>query len=571
VLLGSGALVVVAAGAASLSDVGAVGRGLVAVLAGAAAAGSVGADRRQLRATAEVLAGSAAVLAVIASWSPAGAGHALVLAGLAALLLALRPVSPSIVAWPVAAWLVAQLGVLSALHPIEFRSLPHVAAVLGTALAGLLVTGVGRRPVAVVALGTTAPWWAAGVLEGQGLLWADGTGGGSRALAAALLVAAAAALLAVRSRRLVRPLLGPRPAVPVLCGLVAGAGVAGALSAGGPAGVPAVGYLGLALAALVASVASPRPDAVLRPAGLSAASTLTGLAVAQLLGDARWGALALLLVAAAVPALLVAARQPADRPGALPVAVGCLAGAGLLADAARALTPRQAAWCLLALAVASLSGAGLLRRQHPELPLAVAGTVVGGVGLLVIGYGPALAPPLAVLGAALTGYGTVAGRRGARAAGCAALVAAAWLIAATAGMTVVEAWSLPAAAGLLLFSGRRLADAPSWPSWGPALAAAFVPSGTLAVVEPGTLRLLLVVAAATLATTLGAVRAVQAPFVVGAVSLVAVAVGRLVAALPWPGLVAVAGAGVLLLAIGAGYEQRRRQAAAAVGHVTDMR
>jgi hypothetical protein len=582
VLLGTGAVAVVAAGAASLTAGGPVGRGLVAVLAVVAAAAALSAGWRSLRATEEVLAGSAAALALIAAFGASGPTRVAVVAVLAALLLGLgwvgglRREDESAAAWPVSAWAAAQIAALTALDGVPFGSTPHVAAVIGTALTGLLLAGTGRRSVAVVALATTAPWWVVGVLEGLGLVWAEETDGASGALGAGLLVAAAAALLAVRSRAILHSLMGPRPAVPVLSGLVAGAGVAGALSGAGPVGVPATGYLGLGLAALVAWKASPERSSVLRPAGLTTATTLTALAVAQLLLDRRWPALALLLLAAALPALLVAARQPVDRPGALPVAVGCLAGSVLLADVGGVLTPGTAGLLLIALAVGSLLAATLLavtllRDDRSEPPLAVTGTVIGLVALAVPGEWSSSAPQLAVLGAALTGYGTLAERDGARAAGCAALVGAAWLTAAGADVTVPEAWTLPAAAGLLLYAGRRLVDAPSWSGWGPGLVTGFAPSATLAVLEPDLGRVLLVVVAATLATTLATWREVQAPLVVGAVSLVVVAVGRLVDVLPWSGLFAVAVAGTLLLAVGALYERRRQQALDALAHVADMR
>jgi hypothetical protein len=493
------------------------------------------------------------------------------LAALAAAFLVVGRFGRAAVSWPLAAWGAGQLAVLTTLPGLGVAPVLHTGVLLGTALAGLAIALRGRPAVAVVALVSAAPWWAAGVLEGQRLVWSAATGGLLRVAAAALLVGAAGGLAVTRSRRVLRPLLGRRPAVPVLAGLVAGAGVAGALSADGPVGVPLGGYLGLGLAAAVAALASPRRDAVLRPAGLSAASTLTGLAVAQLLAAGRWPALALLLVVAAVPALLVAARQPADRPGALPLAVGCLAGAALLADAGGVLTPAQTGWALLGLALAALAAATLLCGHHPELPLAVTGSVIGGLALAVPDDWFRVAAPLAVLGAALTGYGTIAHRRGALAPGSAGLVASAWLAAATAGASVVEAWTLPAAAGLLLYSGRRLADAPSWSAWGPALLTGFTPSVFLAVTGPGTGRLLLVVAAATLTATAATCWGVQAPFVVGAGSLVAVAAGRLVEALPWPALVAVTVAGGLLVTVGALYESRRRLATEAVGRVADMR
>ena len=583
VLLGAGAVAVVAAGAASLLVGGPVGRGLVAVLACVAAGVSVLVGRRDLRTTEEVLAGCAAVLAVIAAYRAGGGWSPWVLAVLAGLLLGLGRLAQlarpgregrSAAAWSISAWATAQLAVLALLGALRSGSAPHGAAVLGTALAGLLVAGVGRRSVAKVALVSTAPWWVVGVVQGLRLVWAARTDDEWRTGIAALVVAAAAGLVLVRYRRLLRPLLGPRAGVPVLAGLVAGTAVAGALSATGPIGVPLTGYLGLGLAALVAALAPTARESVVRPAGLTTATTLAALAVGQLLASGRWPALSLLLAVAALPALLVAARQPVDRPGALPVAVGCLAGSVLLADAGRVLTPGTAGTLLLVLAVASLAVATLLREHRSEYPLALTGAVVGLIALAVPGHWAAASPQLAVLGAALTGYGTVAGRDGARAAGCTALAGAAWLTAAGADVTVPEAWTLPAALALLLYAGPRLADAPSWSSWGPGLVTAFAPSVFLAVVQPGLTRVLLVVAAAT-GTTLAAVlltrQGVQAPFVVGAGSLVTVAVGRLIDVLPWPGLAAVAVAGALLLAVGAGYEHRRQQALGALARVADMR
>ena len=246
-------------------------------------------------------------------------------------------------------------------------------------------------------------------------------------------------------------------------------------------------------------------------------------------------------------------------------------GSVLLADAGRVLSPGTAGTLLLVLAVASLAVATLLREHRSEYPLAVTGAVVGLVALAVPGHWESASPQLAVLGAALTGYGTVAGRDGARAAGCAALTGAAWLAVGGADVTVPEAWTLPAALALLLYSGPRLATAPSWSSWGPGLVTGFVPSVFLALVDPGLTRVLVLVAVATVTTTLATIREVQAPFVVGAGSLVVVAVGRLVDALPWPGLAAVAVAGALLLAVGASYENRRRQALGALSRVADMR
>ena len=54
-------------------------------------------------------------------------------------------------------------------------------------------------------------------------------------------------------------------------------------------------------------------------------------------------------------------------------------------------------------------------------------------------------------------------------------------------------------------------------------------------------------------------------------TLVTVGVGRLVAVLPVPGLVTFGVAGAVLLAVGASYENGRRQAREATASLADMR
>jgi hypothetical protein len=571
VLLTTGAVALTAAGAASLASLGRpLGQLLLAVLAGGTAVASWTAGPRGLRTSEEVLAAAAVVLAVVGAWSAGSSatGRAVLLGCLAGVLLAAALIARSTSAWPVGSWVAAQVAVLAALAGQGW----HTDLVLGTALAGLLVVRSARRPVAAIALATTAPWWAAGVGRGAVDVWTTSAPG-----TAGLLVAVAAALAAVRSRRDLRLLLGPRALVPVMAGVVAGTGIAGALQAGGAAGAPAGGYLGLVVAALVAARADPQPQGLARPVGLALATTCTALSAGQLLLEGRWTALGLLLMAAAVPALLVAARQPVDRPGALPVAVGCLAAAVLLLEADGTSAPGRTGVELLVLAVLALGAATLERHSRSEVPLAVSAVVVGGLGVVHLGWSGdllAAAAGLAVLGASLTAYAARTGRPPARAAGCAALAGAAWLAAADAGTGVLEAYTLPAAAALLLFSGRALATEESWPAWGPALAVGFAPSVVLAVVDDGLLRLVLVVAAAALAMTLASrpgTRSdgpgIRAPFVVGAVSVVAVALGRLAVALPVPGVVAVLVAGVVLLTAGARYERRRKD----TPRVDDMR
>jgi hypothetical protein len=570
VLLAAGAIAVVVAGAASLSLIGRLGS---TVLALAVMAASVRSARRGLRASEETLAIAAVSLAVLGDRATSTGRGVLVLGLLAGLWWLLGRIARSTVTWPVAAWLSAQFAVLTALTGGEPAALTQVAALLGTAVAGLLVAVRARRPMAEIALLTAVPWWVTGVVAGLRMVWTTASGSAA-VLAGVLLVAAAGALLAVRRRPSLRPLLGPHPAVPVLAGGVTGAAVAGVLQALGPAGDPAAGYVGLVTAALVGQFASPRPQSLLRPSGLALAATATGASVVRLLLDGHLTALALLLLTAAAPSVLVAARQPADRPGALPVTVGCLAGSALLAEADGSPAPGGTGPLLLALAVLALAAATLERHSRAEVPLAVSAVVVGVVAVAHVGrtgHAAAASVALAVLGAALVGYAHRTERVPARAVGCAALVGAAWLAVGDAGVRVPEAYTLPLAAVLLLYAGRRLRTAESWTSWGPALLAAFGPSVVLSLVQPDLLRVLLVVLAATFSTITATGEAVRAPFLVGATSLVVVAVGRLAAVLPAAGSVAVAVAGVLLLGVGASYESRRRQAREAVASLADMR
>jgi hypothetical protein len=570
VLLAAGAVALVVAAIASLSLTGWV---LPTALALGTAGASLRCGSRGLRASEETLAVATVALLLVGDQAGPGGASAVVLAALATACWLLGRVRRTAVTWPVAGWAFAQLAVLSALAGAGLTGTSQVGAVLVTATGGVLLTLRARRTVAAVALATAAPWWVTGVVVGTHLVWTTSSTG-TAAAAGLLLVSAAAALLALRSRPALRRWLGPRPLLPVLAGAVTGAALAGLLQSTGPAGVPAAGYLGLVTASLVAELASPRPHSVVRPAGLALACTATVLSVVQLLTDGHWTALALLLVAATAPAVLVAARQPADRPGALPVAVACLAGAALLAEADGTLATGRTGPLLLALTVAALAVATLERHHRDEVPLAVAAVVVGLVAVAHVGRTgdlPALAGALAVLGAALVGYAVRTGRPPARAGGCAALVGAAWLAAADAGVREAEAYSVPLAAVLLLYAGRRLASGPSWSAWGPALAAGYGPSVLLALVEPGLVRMLLVVVAATVTTTAATGWGVRAPLLVGAATLVVVGVGRLVAVLPPSGLVAFLGSGAVLLAVGAGYESRRRQAREAIASVADMR
>jgi hypothetical protein len=154
----------------------------------------------------------------------------------------------------------------------------------------------------------------------------------------------------------------------------------------------------------------------------------------------------------------------------------------------------------------------------------------------------------------------VPGRRGYRWATAAAAAAAGWAWLAVAGVTLPEANLLPAAAIALAagLTARRGPEPPgSWPAYGPGLALALLPSLALAVGGHGLARPLLLGAGALAAVLAGARGRLQAPLVLGAVTLVVLAADAVLpVAARLPRWVSVGGTGLLLLWLGATAERR---------------
>jgi hypothetical protein len=217
--------------------------------------------------------------------------------------------------------------------------------------------------------------------------------------------------------------------------------------------------------------------------------------------------------------------------------------------------------------VAVASGVALVagarwRRGSPE------GPVVESLGLAGLAVGAALAAvdqdrlaeALTVAVPALLGAAG-RGRRHYRWAGSVVAVAAIWAWLVVADVTVLEAYTLPAAAvalaaGLAARNGRAPHPG-SWPAYGPGLALALLPSLALATDGPGLARPLLLSGGAVLVVLAGARSRLQAPLVLGAVTLLGLAVDAawpVAARLPrWT---TVGGSGLLLLWLGATAERR---------------
>ena len=557
VLLGVGAVLLVTAGAAVASAYGGTPIRVVLLVVAAVLAGfSLRAARTRLRSSEETLAASAMGLALAAGdlggpggdpWSPAA---------LVVPFLVLQRIAPTTAVWPLAAWVAGQLAVLRALDSVP--PVLRTEVCLCVALVGLGIALFGRRIVARLALLTSAPWWLVGVLWGSSSSWSES--GAERWLSAALMIAAAFGLLVARLRAALDPLLGPPRTVPVVAGLVAGAATAGAFSSLGALSMTLTGYAGVLLATLSAAYLTGWRRGFLLPVALTAGVVMTVLCVAQLLADERWSQLCLLLVLTAVPTVFVAVHRPEDRSAAVPTAVGCLAGATLLALPDGLLSPALAAVFLTTLyGLSMLAGAVLDPDTRRATAVAAAACAFATVVLLVVeGERGVLAAHLAVQGLLTIVWAGLShrwrrratdGPSAAWAIGAAQLVIATWLAAAVDDRTAVEWYSLSAAAGLLLAAGPRLLKGPSWPAWGPGLLVAAVPSGVLAVAAPDAARAVAVLVAAAAAMVLAGRTGVRAPLLVGAFTSLALALGLTLRALPWPLLAALV-VGLALLAVG---------------------
>jgi hypothetical protein len=559
VLLGVGA-VLVDSGAAAVAGAsgGSAARLPLAFLAVPLAAFSVHAARRGLRATEETLAACSAGLALVAAGWARGSTAAGIAApaAVAVGLLLMAALVRTTAAWPVAAWVAAQLAALHA-TPALPASL-HPTLFLSVSLAGLGVALFGRRLVARLALITTGPWWVAGVAGGTADAWT--TTGAQRQLAAALLVAAAVGLLPIRLRRELDPFTGPRWLVPLVAGAVAGLGMAGAVAAVGIAGITGGGYAGILMATVLPEFLRGWRR-LFRPAVVAAGGVLVGSALIELLGGQRWAALCLLLFLTAAPTVLVAVWRPGERAVAVPAALGCLIAGVLVTVPAGLLTAGAAAVVLTA-----LFGSGLLVAAglpaNARRPTLVAAGAAAGVALALTAWfrdRDALAVVLALQGALTTGWGgwTAVPEAPASAAwrlGAVQLVVAAEIAAYDSGLRVLEAYTLPIAAGLLLGSGPALVRGPSWPAWGPGLLVAAVPSALLAVLAADRARPVVVLAVAAVAMVAAGAAGVRAPLMVGAGTAIAVALGLAVEALLWP-LAGVLAVGAGLLVVGARREQ----------------
>ncbi|MDI3408718.1 SCO7613 C-terminal domain-containing membrane protein [Streptomyces cavernicola] len=560
--------------------------------------------RLSVRATA---ASGAALLGFIAltiatalSWTaadPAAAARAgvlLLLAAAIALGAALRtPHAPSATACAA----VAGLATVLAAGGVLRTALPETWTVPAHLLCGItLLTAVRTRLPLAVRRGLAA---AAAVPVGVALLWALPT--------AALSVAGLARWAELtwtgtpRQAYLDAPVTAGA-AVPVtLLALAATAWAAHRLTRADEAWRARSTTAACAAPALFWSALSTLPLTLELPYA-AALATHTALALASL-GAATalaraarphlaWVLLACGLTSAVGAALLSLATEPATFTVLAALLAGCVAAAALHADDARRallactatlwatalavagpaaldLPPHRTALVVLAVPVATALLAARLRTLRVALPLEIEGAAAAGLAVaLSSGHAPSLALTLALTGVIAAATALRPDRRPVSYAAGALFAAACWVRLAAWDVTAPEAYTLPVTLPALavgFLRRRRAPEASSWSAYGPGLAATLLPSLIAAWTDPHWLRPLLLGLAALAVTLLGAHHRLQAPLTLGGTVLALVAahelapyVVQVVGALPrWlpPAL-----AGLLLLAVGATYEQRLRDA-----------
>ncbi|MFE7379925.1 SCO7613 C-terminal domain-containing membrane protein [Streptomyces zhihengii] len=436
-------------------------------------------------------------------------------------LVLLSLVGPA--SWPAGVWEGAPSGAREAL-PVEWPlsslwATPVVLAVLA-ATAAVAAFRPGALPLPVAGAEAAGRLRRAAVCAAAGLAWAallvvPAVADVPWTLTVAWQLATALGLLAWAAHR-----PAPASAVPVVAlvyGLTASVSVALLSLATRPATFTVLGVLTAALAAVALRAGGTVRPAVAACAATLAATGLAGAAAAASGLPAHQAALFLLAVPAAAAAV-------GARLGRHPVALPVEAVSGLAA--------------LIALVLAA-------GRPGPlSLVLGLCGVIAAATALRAERR-PAAGHLAAVL-----------------------LVLAAWTRLLAWDVTSPEAYTLPVSVPALAVGALRRRRDPgtsSWTAYGPGLAVTLVPSLLWTFGDTHWLRPLLLGLAALAVTLAGAKGRLQAPLVLGGTVLALVAlhelapyVAQVVGALPrW---IPPAAAGVLLLATGATYEQRLRDA-----------
>ncbi|MCX4992225.1 MULTISPECIES: SCO7613 C-terminal domain-containing membrane protein [unclassified Streptomyces] len=279
---------------------------------------------------------------------------------------------------------------------------------------------------------------------------------------------------------------------------------------------------------------------------------------------------ATLTVLAALTALFAAAAlRPGPGPVAAPASLGYATALACATGTSLGWQPQHIALLVLVVPVVAALSAARVDDVPTRVSVEVTGAVAGLVAVALTVTDPAmLATVLALCGVIAAGTAVREDRRPVGYAATALFVMAAWVRLAAWGVGSPEAYTLPVTVPALLVGAlrrRRDTAVSSWTAYAPGLSVTLVPSLLAAWGDAYWQRPLLLGAAALAVTLLGARHRLQAPLVLGgsvlaldALHELAPYIVQVVDALPrWmpPAL-----AGLVLLALGATYEQRIRDA-----------
>lgn len=336
------------------------------------------------------------------------------------------------------------------------------------------------------------------------------------------------------------------------------------------AGVSA--YIALTAALLAVASRAASKGVALTSLCLAAASSVSVAFLALADTEATVGTLAA-LTALFLAATVLTARRRETTPGVAPTAVcATIAYATALACAAGAagdLRPDHTGLLTLVVPALSAIAAARLGRHPLTLPVEIAGAAAGGFGIvLTTGHPTTLALALALGGVITAGMALRGDRHPVGYAAGVLFLLATWVRLAAWGVDTPEAYTLPVTVPALLIGvlrRRRDPGASSWAAYGPGLAATLLPSLAAAWSDAHWQRPLLLGTAALLVTLTGARHRLQAPLVLGGTVLALDALHELAPYIvqvvdSLPRWLPPAIAGLLLLAIGATYEQRLRDA-----------
>ncbi|MFH8704120.1 SCO7613 C-terminal domain-containing membrane protein [Streptomyces rubrogriseus] len=382
---------------------------------------------------------------------------------------------------------------------------------------------------------------------------------------APLVLAVVAAVLVVAGRRTAR-----RPAVTVVAMVLGWAAVLVlpvVLRLPYAAGL--VAHAVVVAAALFFAAWSGRADKRLSPPSLTALLlalvTSVGLALASLASEP-----ATIAVLVTLTVLFAAARlRPGPAPFTAPAALCHATALACAIGASAGRPPHHTALLVLAVPAVAALIASRTGGARVTVPVEVAGAAAGLLALaLAAPEPPMLALVLSLCGAVAAATALRPERRAAGWAAAALFLLATWVRLAAWDVAAPEAYTLPVTGPVLvvgLLRRRRDAAVSSWTAYGSGLAVTLVPSLLAAWDDRHWLRPLALGVAALVVTLAGARHRLQAPLVLGPAVLALVALHELapylaqvVGALPrWapPAL-----AGLVLLVLGATYEQRLRDA-----------